>query len=135
MNSQSSTILEGGRFQLSVEEKNKAYNYQETFRLAIRLYRGFLLNSFGVKAPWFSGHKLTYNCNLKCKMCPFWKRSSENLSTQREKEILKQIYDLGVCGIGFEGGEPLLRRDLTEISSLFPFSASAYKPYYQWHAP
>ena len=48
-------------------------------------------------------------------MCPFWKRSSENLSTQKEKEILKQIYDSGACGIGFEGGEPLLRKDLTEI--------------------
>ncbi len=95
--------------------KNKAHNYQETFRIGLRLYRGLLLNSFGGKAPLFSGHKLTYNCNLKCKMCPFWKRSSENLSTQKEKEILKQIYDSGVCAIGFEGGEPLLRKDLTEI--------------------
>jgi len=95
--------------------KNKAHNYQETVRIGLRLYRGLLLNSFGVKAPLFGGHKLTYNCNLKCKMCPFWKRSSENLSTQKEKEILKQIYDSGVCAIGFEGGEPLLRKDLTEI--------------------
>ena len=83
--------------------KNKAHNNQETLRLGFRLYRGLLLDSFGVKAPLFAGHKLTYNCNLKCKMCPFWKRSSENLSTQKEKEILKQIYDSGVCAIGFEG--------------------------------
>jgi MoaA/NifB/PqqE/SkfB family radical SAM enzyme len=48
-------------------------------------------------------------------MCPFWKRHSENLSTQKEKEILRKLYDLGVCGIGFEGGEPLLRNDLAEI--------------------
>jgi len=48
-------------------------------------------------------------------MCPFWRRSSENLSTQKEKEILRQIYDSGVCAIGFEGGEPLLRKDLPEI--------------------
>ena len=95
--------------------ENHAPNYQETFRLALRLYRGFLLNSLGIKAPMISGHKLTYNCNLKCKMCPFWKRSNENLSTQKEKEILKQIYDSGVCAVGFEGGEPLLRKDLPEI--------------------
>lgn len=63
----------------------------------------------------FVGHKLTYNCNLHCKMCPFWKRNSKNLSTQKEKLILKQIYDSGVCGVGFEGGEPLLRKDLPEI--------------------
>ncbi len=95
--------------------KNKANNYQETIKLGLRLYRGLILNAFGAKTPVLGGHKLTYNCNLKCKMCPFWKRSSENLSTQKEKEILKQIYDSGICGIGFEGGEPLLRKDLPEI--------------------
>ena len=95
--------------------KNKAHNYHETFRVGLRLYRGLILNSFGGKAPLFGGHKLTYNCNLKCKMCPFWRRSSENLSTQKEKGILRQFYDSGVCAVGFEGGEPLLRKDLPEI--------------------
>jgi radical SAM family uncharacterized protein len=95
--------------------ENKSPNYQETFRVGLRLYRGLILNSFGGKAPLFAGHKLTYNCNLKCKMCPFWRRFSENLSTQKEKEILRQIYDSGVCAVGFEGGEPLLRKDLPEI--------------------
>ena len=95
--------------------KNKAHKYQETLRIGLRLYRGLILNSFGAKAPLFGGHKLTYNCNLKCKMCPFWRRSSENLSTQKEKEILRRLYDSGVCAIGFEGGEPLLRKDLPEI--------------------
>jgi len=95
--------------------ENKAHSYQETFRIGLRLYRGLILNSFGGKAPLFGGHKLTYNCNLKCKMCPFWRRPSENLSTLKEKEILKQMYDSGVCAVGFEGGEPLLRADLPEI--------------------
>jgi MoaA/NifB/PqqE/SkfB family radical SAM enzyme len=48
-------------------------------------------------------------------MCPFWKRSSEDSSFEREKAILKAIYDSGVCGVAFEGGEPLLRKDLAEI--------------------
>jgi MoaA/NifB/PqqE/SkfB family radical SAM enzyme len=48
-------------------------------------------------------------------MCPFWKRFSKDLSIEREKAILKQIYDSGACGIAFEGGEPLLRNDLVEI--------------------
>ena len=73
------------------------------------------MNSLGMKTPVFGGHKLTYNCNLKCKMCPFWRRSSENLNTQTEKEILRQLYNSGVCAVGFEGGEPLLRKDLAEI--------------------
>jgi MoaA/NifB/PqqE/SkfB family radical SAM enzyme len=48
-------------------------------------------------------------------MCPFWKRSSKDSSIEREKAILRRIYDSGVCGIAFEGGEPLLRNDLVEI--------------------
>ncbi len=81
----------------------------------MRLYRGLFANSLGVKAPLFCGHKLTYNCNLRCKMCPFWKRPSTDLSLEKEKAILKQIYDSGACGIAFEGGEPLLRNDLVTI--------------------
>jgi MoaA/NifB/PqqE/SkfB family radical SAM enzyme len=48
-------------------------------------------------------------------MCPFWKRSNEDSSFEREKAILKVIYASGVCGIAFEGGEPLLRNDLAKI--------------------
>jgi len=95
--------------------KNGDLTYNETFRIGLRFCRGFLLNSLRVKVPMFAGHKLTYNCNLRCKMCPFWRRFSENLSIQQEKKILRQIHDSGVCAVGFEGGEPLLRRDLTEI--------------------
>ena len=48
-------------------------------------------------------------------MCPFWKRSTTDLSLESEKTILRRIYDSGVCGIAFEGGEPLLRKNLVEI--------------------
>jgi MoaA/NifB/PqqE/SkfB family radical SAM enzyme len=48
-------------------------------------------------------------------MCPFWKRSNKDLSTEVEKTILRRIYDSGACAIAFEGGEPLLRKDLSEI--------------------
>jgi len=48
-------------------------------------------------------------------MCPFWKRTSRDSSIEREKAILRRIYDSGACGIAFEGGEPLLRKDLVEI--------------------
>jgi radical SAM family uncharacterized protein len=97
-------------------KKLKNTNYhKEIFWLGLRLYRGLFLNLLGKRVPMFAGHKLTYNCNLACKMCPFWKRSSEDLSTWQEKAILRKIYDSGVCGIAFEGGEPLLRKDLPEI--------------------
>ena len=99
---------------VNVNER-KDMNKQEKLRLGLRMCRGVVSNLVGVRAPLFCGHKLTYNCNLKCKMCPFWKRSTTDLSTEKEKTILKHIYDSGVCGIAFEGGEPLLRKDLNEI--------------------
>ena len=97
-----------------VEEKNTGC-YQEKLWLGLRIYRGLLLNLFGRKIPLFCGHKLTYRCNLQCKMCPFWQRPSEDSSIEQEKALLRQIYASGVCGIAFEGGEPLLRKDLAEI--------------------
>jgi len=98
----------------SSREKNTRY-YLENLWLGLRLYRGLFSNFLGIRVPMFCGHKLTYKCNLRCKMCPFWKRSSKDSSVEREKAILKQIYDSGVSGIAFEGGEPLLRKDLVEI--------------------
>jgi radical SAM family uncharacterized protein len=98
----------------SLGEKN-ASHHLETLWLGLRIYRGLLSNMFGARVPLFCGHKLTYNCNLKCKMCPFWKRKSNDSSSEREKAILRQIYNSGACGIAFEGGEPLLRKDLVEI--------------------
>ena len=48
-------------------------------------------------------------------MCPFWKRPSQDSTLAQEKAILRQVYKSGACGIAFEGGEPLLRKDLVEI--------------------
>src|SRR5512147_2968362 len=98
----------------SVEEKN-IQHYVENFWLGLRIYRGFFSNLLDAKVPLFCGHKVTYNCNLRCKMCPFWKKPSLNPSLAQEKVVLKQIYNSGAAGVAFEGGEPLLRRDLVDI--------------------
>jgi radical SAM family uncharacterized protein len=68
------------------------------------------------KAPVIAGHKLLYRCNLECGMCPFWRREDENLLTvDDEVRMMKSLVRAGVSFLGFEGGEPLLRRDLPEI--------------------
>lgn len=70
----------------------------------------------GQKLPLIAGHKLLYRCNLECDMCPFWRRPDEKLlSVEAERRLLAKLADSGVLFMGFEGGEPLLRRDLTEI--------------------
>jgi len=61
---------------------------------------------------------LTNRCNLRCKMCEISKNSTveeSELSTDKVKEIILQIRDIGINHIIFSGGEPLLRRDLVEI--------------------
>ncbi len=95
-------------------EKNSPH-FSENLRLGFRIYNGLVSNLLGVRVPFFCGHKLTYNCNLRCKMCPFWKKPQADSSLAQEKAILEQIYNSGACGVAFEGGEPLLRKDLVEI--------------------
>ena len=61
---------------------------------------------------------LTNRCNLRCKMCEVSKNSTteeSELSTEKVKDIILQIRDMGITHIIFSGGEPLLRKDLVEI--------------------
>jgi len=68
------------------------------------------------KLPLIAGHKLLYTCNLRCKMCPFWRRKDEKLlSVEEEVKMMNVLENSGVLFMGFEGGEPLLRRDIPEI--------------------
>ncbi|MCD6241352.1 PTO1314 family radical SAM protein [Candidatus Bathyarchaeota archaeon] len=89
--------------------------YLGLLSLGVRLYKGLFLNSIGLKSPIFCGHKVTYRCNLRCVMCPFWKRKEPELTLKEEKKILVKLRQAGVCLIAFEGGEPLLREDIAQI--------------------
>jgi radical SAM family uncharacterized protein len=68
------------------------------------------------KLPTIAGHKLLYECNLRCKMCPFWRRpDSKLLSMKQEIAMMEKLKEGGVSYLGFEGGEPLLRNDTPDI--------------------
>ncbi|BAB59444.1 molybdopterin cofactor biosynthetic protein [Thermoplasma volcanium GSS1] len=70
----------------------------------------------GKKMPFIAGHKLLYTCNLRCDMCPFWRRKDERLlSIDEEIMMMDSLASAGVSFMGFEGGEPLLRNDLEDI--------------------
>jgi len=70
----------------------------------------------GKKLPFIAGHKLLYTCNLRCDMCPFWRRKDEKiLSLDEEIKMMESLAAAGVSFMGFEGGEPLLRNDLEDI--------------------
>jgi radical SAM family uncharacterized protein len=79
------------------------------------IYRSIRLIG-GAKLPLIAGHKLLYSCNLRCKMCPFWRRYDERLlSVEEEVKMFDSLKRAGVLFMGFEGGEPLLRRDISQI--------------------
>jgi len=66
---------------------------------------------FNVKRPLLAGIKVTHECNLRCKHCPFWRRETKSISFSKAKESLKKLHELGARLLIIEGGEPFLWRD------------------------
>ncbi len=60
---------------------------------------------------------VTYRCNAGCSICELIGRaeSSRELSTQEIIDFIDSLARLGVIGIVFSGGEPLLRSDILKL--------------------
>lgn len=63
--------------------------------------------------------KLTWRCNLRCRVCALWRlpedRSSPPLCTEKVGELLSRLNELGLRKVHFSGGEVLLRDDFPII--------------------
>ena len=62
--------------------------------------------------------ELTYRCPLQCPYCsnPLdFARQGEELSTAQWFKVMAEAREMGAAQIGFSGGEPLVRQDLTEL--------------------
>ena len=69
-----------------------------------------------VARPLAAHIKLTENCQARCISCDYWKsRWQDAISTDRAVTLLNEINALGITGLRFTGGEPLLRRDFFEV--------------------
>lgn len=66
---------------------------------------------FNKKQPLLASFKITYKCNLQCRVCPFWKMPDQSISYDQAISIMNTLYDSGVRLIIFEGGEPSLWHD------------------------
>ena len=66
-------------------------------------------------APARADLALTYQCNNKCSFCYVGDRKTEELSTENWKNILDDLWKVGVPSVIFTGGEPTLRKDLVEL--------------------
>ncbi|MFP4498856.1 MAG: radical SAM protein [Vulcanimicrobiota bacterium] len=60
---------------------------------------------------------LTYRCNLECGKCYLNQTETEELDTDKWKEIYAVLWKIGVAQVVFTGGEPLLRKDIVELVS------------------
>ena len=61
---------------------------------------------------------VTYRCNAACTFCDLPQKARQlgrEFDTRRMKGILDQFAELGTSGIGFTGGEPLVREDIFEL--------------------
>jgi len=60
--------------------------------------------------------KLTSRCNLRCRMCRYWRtRDEASLSTGQWRGVLDQLRDLGCLKVHFSGGEVFLRADFLDL--------------------
>lgn len=90
-------------------------------KLFIILRYFFLVNICRKKIPWVAEFSITYNCQCQCKHCSVADylnkgKASEELTTEQCKEILIDIRNIGIPKVDFFGGEPLLRKDIVELS-------------------
>ncbi len=72
--------------------------------------------------PFHGSIVATYKCNLRCPMCYLWKgpgeydkQNKKELSTEEMKKVIDDFAAIGTAGIGFTGGEPMLRPDMIEL--------------------
>ena len=61
--------------------------------------------------------EITYRCPLHCPYCsnPTQARSDQELTTNEWTRVIREASALGVLQVGFSGGEPLARRDLSDL--------------------
>ena len=74
---------------------------------------------FRPAAPFYVQFEVTDACNHQCFFCynHATKTRGQELSTEEAKDILLQMREAGVFSVNFNGGEPLMRRDIFELAS------------------
>jgi len=79
---------------------------------------------FGIQKPFVPGAPflvvwdVTYACNLKCKHCysNAGKSLDDELTTKEAKQVIDKLERACVPVIAFSGGEPLVRKDIFELT-------------------
>jgi len=65
--------------------------------------------------PFYASFKVTHKCSLKCSFCNVWMEKTPDLSKEDVFKILDNIGNSSIVVLSLEGGDPLVRKDLSEI--------------------
>ncbi|MCX6233586.1 MAG: radical SAM protein [Bacteroidetes bacterium] len=94
----------------------------------------------GLQVPPMMIVSITQQCNLRCKGCyanVFKINGSQELTGTRFEDLLRESSELGISTIFLAGGEPLLRKDILEVTGryrhiIFPFFTNGTLINDQW---
>lgn len=84
-----------------------------------------LLKAYATGKPVWCSWQVTYACNYRCGFCDYWKEEANYSPAARSREASLdeirtasgKLAEIGSVIISLGGGEPLLRRDLTDITA------------------
>jgi radical SAM protein with 4Fe4S-binding SPASM domain len=117
-------VLKSGRkaFGISEEDMKKKFEDAHWRKGLVSVLRG--IAKFGINrtfvpgAPFLVVWDVTYACNLRCKHCyaTAGKPLPDELNTEEAKRAIDKLDRAGDPILAFSGGEPLVRRDILELS-------------------
>jgi MoaA/NifB/PqqE/SkfB family radical SAM enzyme len=87
-------------------------------RSALSVKLSLLLGSWLAPRPFIMVWESTHRCNSRCVYCglrSLRENSEPALSTAEIKRVIDEASDLGLFCLVISGGEPLLRKDLSEV--------------------
>lgn len=109
---------------VGVKEKTLKEQFRAPYwrKIVVNLFTG--IKNFGFQRPFITGAPflvvwdITYACNLKCKHCyaNAGKNHRDELTTDEAKRVIDKLDHASVPIIAFSGGEPLVRKDIFELT-------------------
>jgi AdoMet-dependent heme synthase len=94
------------------------YVSNRSLRAWVMLFRHLARKAMGLPSPTYLHVSLTERCQCNCVHCYARGRGDElrkELETAEVKSLIDQGRRLGAAYVVFSGGEPLLRKDITEL--------------------
>lgn len=87
------------------------------------VYR-YLTHSSKAGMPSVAYLMVTNKCNLRCKMCSYWKGIYESeMDTSDVAIVLDKLSEAGITILSITGGEPLMRKDISLIMDYAKYDA------------